>query len=125
MLGNPINEELKSSKEFEININNGKHKKRESNTSSNYKPISDPLFDNKSNYTKINLKNNKNNLKIESLNSINPERENLNNLTKNYWNNGNQIFSKNSPLLHNRPIGSSSRKIGFSETNNNNFSKIN
>jgi hypothetical protein len=66
------------------------------------------------------------------------ERDNINYLTKNCWNskynnisnniiNNNNIFTKNSPRIISDKINTfTSKKIGFSGTNNNKFfSKIN
>jgi len=132
-------EELKSSKEneFYINNNNSRFKKRESNTSNAYKHVSDfSMFENKTRLTKLsslNTKVNMNNLRIDPINIINnnTERESINNLTKNYWNNNNNnnqmnINIKNSPRMPNKITNYTTKKIGFSETNNNKFfSKIN
>ena len=70
------------------------------------------------------LKTNRNNLRIDP---INIERDNVNNITKNYWNNTNIMNSvKISPKLPNKISNYDTKKIGFSDTNNSKFfSKIN
>ena len=127
--------DLTRSKEFETNNNSTKFSKRETNTS-NYKQISDlSLFDNnnKTALKNINLTN-RNNLRIDP---INIERDNVNNVTKNYSNNTNQINAfknspkqinafKSSPKPPNKISTINMKKIGFSETNNSKFfNKIN
>lgn len=75
----------------------------------------------------------KNNLSIDTKSAINfdsnKEKENINYLPKNYWFNNNnindQIFLK-TPRIPYKTISYNSKKIGFSEVNNNKFlSKIN
>ncbi len=85
-----------------------------------------------------NLNSNKpniNHLRIDSFNgiNINMEMNNINYLTKNYWNSNfnnninNNIFTKNSPKIVPDKINTfTSKKIGCTGTNNNKFfSKIN
>lgn len=133
--------------EFSSHNNSNKYKKRDSNTSSNYKPISDfSIFDNNNNLTlskmnslksNMNLNNlnnlninqqinsiylerennNNNNLNMNNLNHLNLNNLNMNTITKNYW--------KNSPKNPNRIYGSSSKKLGFTDINSKFFGKIN
>jgi hypothetical protein len=109
-------EDVRFSREFEINTNNiSKYGRRDTNRSKNYKPISEfTIFENK--FDKFNsLKINKNNLRIDP---INFERENINNIPKSYFNNNSQKNNfKYSPRIPNKINHYITNKIGISDTN--------